>query len=75
MTSGMKPPARDYHATCILTGNHIHLAVIGGYGGSGIVFSDMWLLDMTYGSWSEVIKRVSRLYVDRILIHLVSYAH
>ena len=63
-TSGKKPPARVYHATCVLTGHPIHLAVVGGHGYTNSEwiafpeqtdFSDMWLLDMTNGSWSEVI--------------------
>ena len=57
-TSGKKPPARDYHSACIIscevTGHHPLLMVVGGYD-DGTVFSDVWFLDVTDGSWNEVV--------------------
>ena len=56
-TSGKKPPARFYHSACIIssdvTGHHPLLMVVGGVG--AIVFSDVWFLDVTDGSWNEVV--------------------
>ena len=57
-TSGKKPPARGYHSACIIssdvTGHHPLLMVVGGVVG-GTVFSDVWFLDVTDGSWNEVV--------------------
>ena len=57
-TSGKKPPARRSHSACIIssdvTGHHPLLMVVGGRGG-GTVFSDVWFLDVTDGSWNEVV--------------------
>ena len=56
-TSGKKPRARQYHSACIIssdvTGHHPLLMVVGGY--AGTVFSDVWFLDVTDGSWNEVV--------------------
>ena len=56
-TSGKKPPARTQHAACvigdIITGHHPLVMVVGGDGHT--VLSDVWFLDMTNGSWSEVL--------------------
>jgi len=57
--TGGKPPARTYHATCCIAGTptgqqHPLLMVIGGWGDGLKVFSDVWLLDMNNGVWSEV---------------------
>ena len=49
-TNGTKPPARFFHTTCCVGGQ---LMVVGGYGYP--VFSDVWLLNVTSGSWSEVL--------------------
>ena len=67
-TSGKKPPAREYHSACIIssdvTGHHPLLMVVGGVVGgqstplvvAGVaVFSDVWFLDVTDGSWNEVV--------------------
>ena len=54
-TSGKKPPARSSHSACCITGAHPALMVVGGLGYDGRVFSDVWLLDVTDGSWSEVL--------------------
>ena len=53
--SGKKPPARSSHTACCLSGtvNHPFLIVVGGWDGT-CVFSDVWLLDVADGSWSEV---------------------
>ena len=57
-TSGKKPPARLYHSACIIssdvTGHHPLLMVVGGWDGD-TVFSDVWFLDVTDGSWNEVV--------------------
>ena len=53
-TSGKKPPAREFHSACCLTGDHPLVMVIGGWDGSR-VFSDVWLLDVTDRLWSEVL--------------------
>ena len=56
-TSGKKPPARYYHSACIIssdiTGHHPLLMVVGGHGYG--VLSDVWFLDVTDGSWNEVV--------------------
>ena len=58
-TSGKKPPARSSHAACvigdIITGHHPLVMVVGGRGDGRTVFSDVWFLDVTNGSWSEVL--------------------
>ena len=58
-TSGKKPPARSAHAACvigdIITGHHPLVMVVGGWGDGDTVFSDVWFLDVTNGSWSEVL--------------------
>ena len=56
-TSGKKPPARRSHSACIIssdiTGHHSLLMVVGGDGDT--VLSDVWFLDVTDGSWNEVV--------------------
>ena len=52
-TSGEKPSARCFHAACCITGANPALMVVGGLGGR--VLSDVRLLDVTDGSWSEVL--------------------
>ena len=58
-TSGKKPPARLYHSACIIssdvTGHHPLLMVVGGVGDDLTVLSDVWFLDVTDGSWNEVV--------------------
>ena len=58
-TSGKKPPARGWHSACIISsdvaGHHPLLMVVGGEGDGGTVFSDVWFLDVTDGSWNEVV--------------------
>ena len=54
---GKKPARRFSHATLCIedphTGHHPLLMVVGGYG-DGNVFSDVWLLDVINGVWTEV---------------------
>ena len=56
---GNKPAPRYYHTTLCIedphTGHHPLLMVVGGsrYGSSRIL-SDVWLLDVINGVWSEV---------------------
>jgi hypothetical protein len=56
-STGTIPTARSTHAACCLgytlTGQHSSLMVVGGWSGS-TVLSDVWLLDVTNWSWSEV---------------------
>ena len=56
-TSGKRPPAREDHAACYIPGptpgQRPTLMVVGGCDSE--LFSDVWLLDFTNGSWSEVI--------------------
>ena len=57
--SAKKPPARFNHTACCIAGpltgqEHPILMVAGGGGGISQVFSDVWLLDVDEGVWSEV---------------------
>ena len=58
-TSGKKPRVRYWHSTCIISsdvpGHHPLLMIIGGYDGQSTVLSDVWFLDLTNGSWNEVV--------------------
>ena len=58
MRSGKKPPGRYYHAACVIgdtiTGQHPLVMVVGGVGYHNAVLSDVWFLDVTNGSWTEV---------------------
>ena len=54
---GEKPPVRNWHTACCIAGpltgqEHPLLIVVGGFGPK--VFSDVWLLDVDKGVWSEV---------------------
>ena len=53
---GKKPAPRTYHTTLCIedphTGHHPLLMVVGGVGSS--VLSDVWLLDVINGVWTEV---------------------
>ena len=57
-TSGKKPPARHSHSASIIssdiTGHHQRLMVVGGAAGVTVI-SDVWFLDVTDGSWNEVV--------------------
>ena len=53
------PPARQQHAACCIAGVNAGdpplLMVVGGCDtDEQTFFSDVWLLDLTNGSWSEV---------------------
>ena len=54
---GNKPSPRTYHTTLCIedphTGHHPLLMVVGGLG-VGSVLSDVWLLDVINGLWTEV---------------------
>ena len=59
MASQKRPPARDSHTACCiadpLTGqDHPLILVVGGRAGVWDVLSDVWLLDVDKGVWSEV---------------------
>lgn len=55
-TTGKEPCTRYYHAACCISdAQHSLLMVVGGLNAFS-VFSDVWLLDMAGGSWSEVIS-------------------
>ena len=54
-----KPPARSSHTACCIAGpltgqDHPLLLVVGGYAGGVKLLSDVWLLDVDKGVWSEV---------------------
>ena len=55
---GKKPAPRSYHATLCIedphTGHHPLLMVVGGSRYYGSVLSDVWLLDVINGVWTEV---------------------
>ena len=59
------PGRRGYHiATCLgYGGQHLRLLISGGWGGLGVVYDDMWLMDPQSGRMEEVrilsVKRCS----------------
>ena len=59
VSTGEKPPARCSHTACCIAGpltgqEHPLLIVVGGDGDRLKVLSDVWLLDVDKGVWSEV---------------------
>ena len=59
VSSGKRPPARDSHTVCCIAGpltgqKHSVLMVVEGLGDGLKVFSDVWLLDVDKGVWSQV---------------------
>ena len=54
-THGRKPSARRYHAACAIgnAGQAALLMVIGGWDGK-TAFSDVWVLNVSGGSWRKV---------------------
>ena len=68
-STGTIPTARSTHAACCLgytlTGQHSSLMVVGGWSGS-TVLSDVWLLDVTNWSWSEVWNYNTSLKIDKL---------
>ena len=58
VSTGEKPPARCSHTACCIAGpltgqEHSVLMVVGGWNGRKAL-SDVWLLDVDKGVWSEV---------------------
>ena len=57
---GKKPAPRYWHATLCIedphTGHHPLLMVVGGVGSS--VLSDVWLLEVINGVWTEVCENI-----------------
>ena len=58
VASGERPQPRVSHIACCIAGpltgqEHSVLMVVGGWDGAK-VFSDVWLLDVDKGVWSEV---------------------
>ena len=57
---GKKPAPRFYHTTLCIedphTGHHPLLMVVGGYDGS--ILSDVLLLDVINGVWTEVCENI-----------------
>ena len=55
-----KPSPRQNHTTLCIedphTGHHPLLMVVGGFDGS--VLSDVWLLDVINGVWTEVCENI-----------------
>ena len=59
-TSGGRPPARGYHAACCIAGPltgqpHPLLMVTGGLDEGMEALSDVWVLDVAQGLWSQVL--------------------
>ena len=52
-TSEKTPQARRSHTASVITGHPPQLMVVGGWGGR--VFSDVWILVVAEGRWSEVL--------------------
>ena len=57
VASQKRPPGRSLHTACCIAGpltgqDHPLLLVVGGYARKA--FSDVWLLDVDKGVWSEV---------------------
>ena len=74
-TSGGRPPTRDDHACCIaghLTGQpHPLLMVVGGWGDGLDVLSDVWVLDVAQGLWSQVLHVcISAVGLTMYIIHV-----
>ena len=56
--TGEKPPVRCWHTACCIAGpltgqEHSVLMAVGGWNGEKAL-SDVWLLDVDKGVWSEV---------------------
>ena len=65
------PPARNGHAACCIAGSL--LMVVGGLSDGLNVLSDVWLLDVTNGSWSEVLHTHIHVHVHGVYIHMPSF--
>ena len=58
-TGGPRPRARESHTACCIAGpltgqEHPLLLVEGGLSGALSALTDMWVLDVDRGVWSEV---------------------
>ena len=75
-TSGGRPPARSSHAACCIAGPltgqpHPLLMVICGNGGGFGVLSDVWVLDVAQGLWSQVLHVcISAVGLTMYIIHV-----
>ena len=75
-TSGGRPPARDDHAACCIAGPltgqpHPQLIVIGGRGDGVEALSDVWVLDVAQGLWSQVLHVcISAVGLTMYIIHV-----
>ena len=67
---GKKPAPRNFHTTLCIedphTGHHPLLMVVGGLGVGSSVLSDVWLLDVINGVWTEVCVHFLHLH---LLVH------
>lgn len=63
------PPARRYHAACWIAGSLLMVV----RGADFNVLSDVWLLDVTNGSWSEVLHTHIHVHVHGVYIHMPSF--
>ena len=73
---GKKPAPRRYHTTLCIedahTGHHPLLMVVGGLGVYGSVFSDVWLLDVLNGAWTEVCYIYNKHFISTyIFVHFI----
>ena len=72
-----KPAPRSYHTTLCIedphTGHHPLLMVVGGSGGS--VLSDVWLLDVINGVWTEVCVHFFNTTFTTTCIQCISLFH
>ena len=75
-TSGGRPPARYYHAACCIAGPltgqpHPLLIVTGGRGEGLKALSDVWVLDVAQGLWSQVLHVcISAVGLTMYIIHV-----
>ena len=76
-----KPAPRRNHATLCIedphAGHHPLLMVVGGSGGSSVL-SDVWLLDVINGVWTEVCVHFYNIYIYHhmhTVYFSISYVH
>ena len=75
-TSGGRPPARSYHAACCIAGPltgqpHPLLMVICGQRSFLEALSDVWVLDVAQGLWSQVLHVcISEVGFTMYIIHV-----
>ena len=72
---GKKPAPRYQHTTpCIEdphTGHHPLLMVVGGWRVGGSILSDVWLLDVINGVWTEVHFLTSKFTSTCIFVYFI----